>query len=53
MLVNEVEMNRASGVDYSGEAKAQPFTGGIKPTTGNLSTPVATAGVRYFRNIIR
>ena len=32
---------------YSGsEAKAHPFTGGMKPTIGNLSTFVATAGVR-------
>ncbi|PSQ16185.1 hypothetical protein BRD00_12005 [Halobacteriales archaeon QS_8_69_26] len=39
---------------YSGsEAKAHPFTGGMKPTTGNLSMFVATTGVRCMRNIFR
>jgi hypothetical protein len=39
---------------YSGsEAKAHPFTGGMKPTTGYLSTLVTTAGVGCLRNIFR
>ncbi|WP_139171126.1 hypothetical protein [Halorientalis regularis] len=39
---------------YSGsEAKAHPFTGGMKPTTGNLSTLVGTVGVGCLRNIFR
>jgi len=34
---------RALLAAYSGsEAKAHPFRGGMKPTTGNLSTLVAT-----------
>ena len=38
--------------DYSGsEAKAHRFRGGMKPTTGNLSTLIATAGVGCLRNI--
>jgi len=41
-------------IGYSGsEAKAHPFRGGMKPTTGNLSTLIATAGVRCLRNIFR
>jgi hypothetical protein len=32
-------------LDYSGsEVKAHPFRGGMKPTTGNLSTLIATVG---------
>ncbi|MEF8831610.1 MAG: hypothetical protein V5A23_08765 [Halobacteriales archaeon] len=39
---------------YSGsEAKAHPFTGGMKPTTGDLSTFIATTGVGCLRNIFR
>ncbi len=40
------------GDNYSGnEAKARPFTGGMKPTTGNLPTLVATAKIRCLHNI--
>ena len=39
---------------YSGsEAKAHPFRGGMKPTTGNLSTLIATVGVGCLCNIFR
>jgi hypothetical protein len=42
------------GDGYSGgEAKAHPFRGGMKPTTGSLSTLVGTAGVRCLGNIFR
>jgi hypothetical protein len=39
---------------YTGsEAKAHPFRGGMKPTAGNPSTFVATAGVGCLSNIFR
>jgi len=39
---------------YSGsKAKSHPFTDGMKPTTGNLSTLVGTAGVGYLHNIFK
>lgn len=42
-----------TGVYNGGEAKAHPFRGRMKPTTGDLSTLVATTGVGCLRNISR
>ena len=51
-LANTGSQTPANAGFYSGsEAKAHPFTGGMKPTTENLSTLVGTAGVGYLHNI--
>jgi hypothetical protein len=47
-------MHSAQLEGYSGsEAKAHPFTGGMKPTTANPSTLVATTGVGCLQYIAK